>query len=200
MLFFKKSTGLEISRSGLRMVVMDGKRTRPTLVAFADQAFPPETMQFSFKEPNVTNPARFVSLVSGTHAKLLTKVTRVSVSLPDSVGRILLLDLQTRFKNRQEGMDIIRWKLKNSFPFDLDSIHFDYQTLGENEAGGMNTLVSIISKKVVTQYEELLLQSGLEPSKIDFSTFNLCRLFAERLKLADHAAFFTLHGEVLSIT
>ncbi len=199
-MFGKHALGLEISHDGLKMVVLSGKRKSPQLNAFSAHDLPGETVQFSFRELNVTNPARFVSIVRDTYFKLLTPATRVSLSLPDCLGRVMLLNLETRFKNRQEGADLIRWKLKKNFPLDIDGIHLDYQVLRDSETGGMITLVSVISKQIINQYEDLLNESGLEPVYIDFSTFNLCRFFYERLSLYDNSAFVTFFGGILSIT
>ncbi len=199
-MFTKQSLGLEISHDGLKMVVLSGNRKAPKLNAFSAHDFPDDTIQFSFRELNVTNPSRFVKTVRDTYAKLLTSATRVSLSLPDNLGRVMLLNLETRFKNRQEGADLIRWKLKKNFPLDIDSVHLDYQILRESETGGLITLVSVISKQVVNQYEDLLNESGLEPNHIDFATFNLYRFFSERLSLSENLAFVSFFGGILSIT
>jgi type IV pilus assembly protein PilM len=200
MLFHKQSLGLEIAASGLKMVIAGGKRDFPRLDSFSTGTLSAETLHCSFKELNILDTVRFTSKVRETHAKLLSKQTRVSVSLPDTVGRVMLLDLETRFKNREEGADVIRWKLKKSFPVDTDSLHLDYQVLRENEAGRIVTLVSLISTRVVTQYESVLLEAGLEPDKIDLTTFNLFRLFSKRLELAENAAVICFFEGRVSIT
>lgn len=200
MRFNKQSLGLDISSDGLKMVVTSGKREEPRLDSFSTSTFPSETMHFSFKQLNILNPARFAARIRETYIKLLNKTTLVSVSLPDSVGRVMLLDLESRFKNKEEGADIIRWKLQKNFPFDIESIHLDYQVLRENETGGMVTLVSLITRQVVNQYEELLVESGLEPNKIDLTTFNLYRLFSKRLELSENSAILSFFGGRVSIT
>jgi type IV pilus assembly protein PilM len=200
MRFNKQSLGLDISSDGLKMVVAAGKRDELRLDSFSASTFPTETIHFSFRHLNILNPARFATRLRETYIKLLNKTTRVSVSLPDSVGRVMLLDLESRFKNREEGADIIRWKLQKNFPFDIENIHLDYQILRENETGGIVTLVSLITRQVVNQYEELLTESGLEPNKIDLTTFNLYRLFSKRLELTDNAAILSFFGGRISIT
>jgi type IV pilus assembly protein PilM len=129
----------------------------------------------------------------------LTSICRVSVSLPDSSGRVVLLDLDTRFRARDEGADIIRWKLKKSFPFDISELHLDYQVLQEKDSGEVSTLVSLISRNVVNQYEELFAQAGLQSDCIDFTTFNLYRLFASRLDIVENAALMIRHWDTISI-
>jgi type IV pilus assembly protein PilM len=199
MLFARKALGLDISQEGMRFALVGGTRDLPRLDAFLTAPLPVETMRFSLREPNIINPTSFVTALREAYLRLLTPVKRVSLSLPDSIGRVLLLDLETRFKSRDEGADIIRWKLKKSLPFDIGEVHLDYQVLTEKETGEVATLVAIISRQVVTQYEDLLAEVGLEPNRIDFATFNIYNLHEHRLDLTEYVAFMAYHGRTLSI-
>jgi type IV pilus assembly protein PilM len=198
MLMSKKGLGLELSNDGLSFALAAGGKTL-RLEAGLSLPFLPGTLQFSRREPNVTNPHSFVAQVKEAHLRLLTKERSVSVSLPDATGRVVLLDLEARFKNREEGLDIIRWKLKKSLPFDISTVHLDYQTLAEKENGAVSLLVSLISRSVVTQYEELLIEAGLEPKFLDFTSFNLYRLFSPRLEMSDNGAFVTFYGGAMTV-
>jgi type IV pilus assembly protein PilM len=197
MLFSKKSLGLEICNDGARIALVEGKQDMPTLAAFGSASFPADTMRFSLREENVQNPAAFVKTIRELRLKLHTNVKQVSLSLPDSTGRVILLDVETRFKSRDEGCDIIRWKLKKNFPYDINEAHLDYQVIQEKETGEISLLVSLISRPVVLQYEELLVEAGLEPNRIDFTTFNLYSLFSQRLELAENSLLVTCHGGVI---
>jgi type IV pilus assembly protein PilM len=199
MLFSHNALGLEISRNGSRMVAISGKPHMPRLEAFFDIHYPPGTLITSFKEKNVTNPDSFVSKIREAYLKLLVRTSRISVSLPDTVGRVTLLDLETRFKTKEEGTDIIRWKLKKNLPYEINDMHLDYQVLQEKKTGEMSVLVSLISRQVVTQYEDLLTEAGLQANRIDFTTFNLYRFFSSRLESIDNAAVISWHSGVLSI-
>lgn len=199
MWFARKALGLEISSDGAKMALIGVKRNQPELKAYGVAPFPAGVVRVSPKEVNVQNPATFVATVREMYLKLLTPEKRVSVSLPDASGRVVLLDLETRFKNRDEGADIIRWKLKKTFPYDISEAHLDYQVVEETETGEISLLVSFIAKPVVHQYEELLVEAGLEPNRIDFTTFNLYRLFAQRLELAENSVVITCYGEVTSM-
>ena len=101
---------------------------------------------------------------------LLYSGTRLSVTLPDTVGRIMMLDVEGRFKSRAEGLDIIRWKLKKSMPFDVADTHLDYQQLTVRENGDMALMVALVLAPVISQYEELLVAAGFMPSRIDFKS------------------------------
>jgi len=198
MFFAKQALGLEIAADGIRFAQLTGGKT-PRLDAGMSAAFPAGTLQLSRREPNVANAPAFMSLVREAHLRLLTKEKTVSVSLPDATGRVVLLDLEARFKSREEGLDIIRWKLKKSLPFDVSQVHLDYQLLAEKENAAVSLLVSLISRPVVTQYEELLLGAGLEPKYLDFASFNLYRLFEPRLGMAENGAFVTFYGGAMTV-
>jgi type IV pilus assembly protein PilM len=199
MLFAGKTLGIEICNDGARIALVTGKRDLPGLTAYGTAAFPNDTVQFSLRETNVLNPSAFVATIREMYLKLLTKVRQVSVSLPDAAGRVVLLDVETRFKNRDEGADVIRWKLKKTFPFDINEAHLDYQVLQEKETGEMAVLCALIARPVVRQYEDLLVEAGLEPNRIDFTTFNLYSLFSGRLELADNSMLITRYGGVVGI-
>ena len=199
MLFSHKALGLEIYQDGARMVVIGGSPHMPRLEAYYPTSFPPETMKISFREENVLNPASFTAKIREAHLRLLVGISRVSVSLPDTVGRVVLLDLETRFKTKEEGTDIIRWKLKKNFPFEINEMHLDYQVMLEKKTGDISVLVSLISRLVVHQYEDLLAEAGLQPNRIDFTTFNIHRFFSSRLEHLENAALIIWHTGILSI-
>ena len=198
MLMSRKRLGMELSSEGLSFALAAGGKTL-RLEAGLTLAFTPGTLQLSRREANVADPQAFVAKVKEAHLRLLTRERSVSVSLPDATGRVMLLDLEARFKNRQEGLDIIRWKLKKSLPFDISTVHLDFQTLAERENGSISLLVSLISQAVVTQYEELLIEAGLVPKFIDFTSFNLYRLFSPRLELSDNCAFVTFYAGAMTV-
>jgi len=191
MFFAKKACGIEITHEGLAMVQAEGKRVAPVLGRYALAEFPADTVRVSFKEPNVIKPELFVKIVKDCYLRLGSSEKRVSVSLPDATGRVLVMDMETRFKNRAEGVDLIRWKLKKNFPLDISDVYLDYQILQYRETGEVSVLVGLISTQVVSQYEDLLQEAGLEPNRIDFSTLNAYRLLADRCDSSDQTAFVT---------
>jgi type IV pilus assembly protein PilM len=193
-----KALGLEISNDGLSFALAQGGKSLK-LEGGLSLPLPPGTLQLSRREPNVVNGHAFVAAVKEAHLRLLTKERTVSVSLPDAIGRVVLLELEARFKSREEGLDIIRWKLKKSLPFDISTVHLDYQLLEEKENGAVSLLVALISRPVVTQYEELLIQAGLEPKFLDFTSFNLYRLFAPRLEMSENGAFVTFYRGAMTV-
>jgi len=198
-MFSRKTIGLEISSDRVRLALVGGGRTKPVIESMQEGMFAPDTLRPSLRELNVLQQSAFVSTVRETSLKLLSKTARTSVSLPDASGRVILMDLDTRFKSREEASEIIRWKLKKNFPFDINDAHFDFQFLQERDSGDVSVLVSLICKQVLLQYEDLLVEAGLEPNRIDFSAFSLFGLFAPKLTFDENYLFVSHTPGVLSV-
>jgi type IV pilus assembly protein PilM len=199
MLFNSQSLGLEIGRDGLKFSLLSHRKDEFRLDAFAVAPLTHEMIRFSHREPIVLTPAPFVTQVRAAWHKLLTKRSRVSVSLPDACGRVMLLDLETRFRSHEEGAGIIRWKLKKHSSVDIQETHLDYQIIRQKDSGEQIALVSLIAKPVITQLEELLADAGLEPYAIDFTSFNLYRLFARRVEPTETSVLISCFGGCLGI-
>ena len=199
MLFTKTSLGVEISPSGVAFALVGGKAAAPRLERAAYAPLTAGIVRSSLREPNILDPLAFVERLQNAHNLLLHRSKRLSLTLPDSAGRIMLLDMEGRFKNRTEGLDMIRWKLKKSIPFDAADTHLDYQLLKIRENGDMALLVALASRTVVGQYEDVLTAAGFTPARIDFNSFNLYRIFDRRLALLDDCLLVFFHNNALGI-
>jgi type IV pilus assembly protein PilM len=199
MLFARKSIGVEIKPSGVAFALLGGSPSSPRLERVTSAAMAPGAMRVSLREPNIIDPQSFSDAVRGAHNLLLHNGTRLSITLPDGVGRIMMIDVEGRFKSRAEGLDIIRWKLKKNIPFDIDDTHLDYQQLKVRDNGDMALMVALVSRAVIGQYEELLVSSGFTPARIDFNSFNLYRAFEGRLALQDDVTLISFYDSTLSI-
>ncbi len=199
MFFASNPIGVEINEHGVVCVLPGGSAASPRVERVAQAAFSPFTLQVSLREQNVINPDAFVAGLKSAYSMLLCKSQRVAVSLSDATCRIMLLDLEGRFKSRGEALDLIRWKLKKSIPFDSADTKLDYQQLAVRENGDLALLVAMASRSVISQYEDLITKAGLSPARIDCNTFNICRLFDRRLSLQDDCILISFYGNTLSI-
>lgn len=198
MLLKTKAVGLEIANEGAAIALVGKHRGLPVLERCESVSFPAGTLKLSLKEPNIVDRPLVIGQLRELYARLLTNQKQVSLSLPDAAGRVMLLDLETRLKGKEEGADFIRWKLKKNLPIDISEIHLDYQILRERESGELSALVALVSRSVITQYEEIVSELGLEPIRIDFTTFNLMRLFLKMVG-GDSTAVVLWHKGVISI-
>lgn len=199
MLFSRKSMGVEINAGAAAFALLGGTTAAPRLERVSRRPFAPGTLRASLREANILEPQAFCDRLREAHALLLHNGTRLSAALPDAVGRILLMDVEGRFKNRGEALDIIRWKLKKSLPFDLADTHLDYHLLTKRPSGEMALLVTLVSRTVIGQYEDLITAAGLVPARIDLNSLSLCRAFGKRLELEGDVALISFYGSTLGI-
>jgi len=199
MLFSRTSTGIEINPGGIACALTGGSAAAPRVEKVARSPLPANTVRVSIREQNILDPESFVKSVRSAHNQLLCRNNKVSVTLPDSVGRVILLDLEGRFKSRSEALDLIRWKLKKNIPFDLADTHLDYQQLTVRENGDLALMVALVSRTVIAQYEELLTEAGLAPARIEFISFSLCRAFERQMSLNDDCIIVSLYDNALGI-
>jgi type IV pilus assembly protein PilM len=199
MLFGRKSLGVEINPSGVAFAMLSGSVSSPRLERVAYAPMAPGTLRVSLRESNILDPQAFSTALRNAHNLLLHSGTRLSITLPDAVGRIMLLDMEGRFKSRTEGLDLIRWKLKKNIPFDVNDTHLDYQLLKVRENGDMALMVALVSRAVIGQYEEQFVTAGFTPARIDFNSFNLYRAFEGRLAPQDDVTLISFYDSTLSI-
>lgn len=199
MVFSRQSAGIEIGVSGISGALLRGSVRTPHLERVALSPCAPGCLRISLREPNVLEPERFVESLRNTHNLLLAGTPRVMVSLPDAVSKIMLLDVEERFKSRAEGLDIIRWKLKKNLPFDVADAHVDYQQLQHRENGSLELLVAAVSRPVIQQYEDLILEAGLTPVAIDTTLFSMHRLFEPHLEASEACCLVYAYKKMLGI-
>lgn len=199
MIFAKKTVGVEINSAGITFSLVSGKASAPKLERISSTPFTNGIVRSSLREPNILDPNAFVDHLKSGHNLLLHNSKYLSVTLPDSVGRVILMNMEGRFKSRSEALDMIRWKLKKSIPFDISNTRLDYQLLKICENGEMALLVSIASNTVIGQYEELILSAGFIPSQIDFNSLNLHTLFEQRLNMSENCMIISFYNHALGV-
>lgn len=195
----KKAIGLEISQAGIGCALVNGSPAHPQLESIAFRPFSPDMFRFSHRDLHIQDPQLFVERIKEATTGLPLRDSRVSLVVPDATGRIMLLDLEERWKSKDEAADMIRWKLKKSLPLELSDLHLDFQVLERREEGETAVMAAIVSRRVVQQYEELLEQAGLQADRIDFTTLNLLRCFEQLVAKDPNATFFSFYDQSLGV-
>jgi type IV pilus assembly protein PilM len=199
MVFSSSSIGLEINSTGVVSALVSGSVASPRVERIAHATFAPNTLRPSLRERNIFDSVAFTEGIQSACNQLLSKSQRVTVSLPDVVSHIMLVDFEGRFKSRSEALDLIRWKLKKSIPIDAADTHLDYQQLAVRDNGDLALMVAITSRSVISQYEDAIVAAGFVPERIDCNTLSLCRLFDRRFTLQDNCVLVSFFGNTLSV-
>jgi len=198
-MFSRKSIGVSLSSDGVAFARLIGPASSPRLERVSRRSFPSGTLRFSLREKNILNAALFHETLREARNSLLCPARRVFLTLPDTVGRVLLLDVEERFRSRSEALDILRWKLKKKIPFESSEIHLDYQNLATRDSGAQVVMVVLVARSVIEQYEDALAATGIIPVRIDLDSFNLYRLFEKRLAAHDDFAIISRFASSLGM-
>jgi len=84
--------------------------------------------------------------------------------LPDFCARLTVLDFDNLPGKRDEQLGLIRFRLKRTLPFDVDSAALSFET----QPGG--AIVAAVSFEILARYEQLLRAAGFHPGLITLST------------------------------
>ena len=173
----KTSIGMEVSHNGVGAILPRMADGRITPERSQWQPLPPTTLRHSFREPQVLQPAAFIKAVGEAWGGLHLSRRRISLSLPDSAGRLMLSSLDEPGKNRNETMEMLRWKLARRLAITPEELHLDFRIIRRHEGGSCDVIAAVMFRSVIKQYEELLIEAGLQPCQISFHSLNLMRLF-----------------------
>lgn len=182
-MFRKTYLGLEVRREGLRAIAVNRRGARVALCGGQTLAFGDGVLNPVARELNICKAEQFVDAIREVLFPLANGENRVAVALPDSSGHIFLLEVDTPFKKRSEGLEIIRWKLKDLLPGTVNNTAVDYQILEERESGSKRVLASVMAKNVLLQYEELLAEAGFAAALVDFHALNFYNAYRSRIDL-----------------
>lgn len=191
--------GLEIRQHALRAVAVQRRSKNVALVGGQVLALPEAVLQPGFKVPNVSQPEQFVAALQELLGPLAKRDNRIAVALPDSAGQLFLLDLETPFKNRAEGIELLRWRLKDKLPALSSRVALDFQVLEEKESGHKRILAAVINPEVLSQYESLFEQAGYAATIIDFHSLALYNAYRTKIDLGRDFILIGVDGCQLSI-
>lgn len=156
-------------------------------------------IELSSRQPNITDARRFAELLRRTLDPLADAEQRIAVSLPDRIGRTYLVEVESAFKTRQEGVDILKWRLKGSLPAAPNLVQLDYQILERREDGRLRCAAAAIALPVLEQFEEVIQSAGRQPVQIALHSLSLYNYYRPRLDLGDEFLLITVERGLLGV-
>jgi type IV pilus assembly protein PilM len=119
----------------------------------------PGALSGSLSERNIADPQAMMDIAKDTLRRAGAKGFEVSVVIPDDSCRIAFLAVDSLTGTDEDREAFVRWKLKKSVPFDVDSAQIAYRPLGSHRGGGgkgIDIVVALSPRSIVLEYEELL--------------------------------------------
>lgn len=93
----------------------------------------------------------------------------LTLVIPDSAVRVLLLDFEALPTRAAEALPLVRFRLKKLLPFDSDDAMVSYQAMSTSKSV-VRVLAVAIPRDVLSEYETVAREAGFEPGSVLPST------------------------------
>jgi type IV pilus assembly protein PilM len=137
------------------------------------------TVVGALSEKNLPNLQAAQEIAKDTLSKAGMRGFEISVVIPDDSSRIAFITAENLTGSQEDRETFVRWKLKKTVPFDVDSAKVAYRVLGPHsgkEGKGIDVMVALSPKSIVQEYEELLEKLDLHAGLIMPSTLAVLNL------------------------
>lgn len=190
--------GVDIQPGGLYLAALKRHRSQTQLVGLRFESLE-GVLEVSSRQPNIRDARRFIEGLRRGVDALAGQEECIALSLPDRAGRIYLTEVDAPFKTHQEGIDILKWRLKSNLPAPPAQVKLDYQVLDKREDGRQSCVVAAIAQPVIEQYEDLVNEARRHAIHINFHSLNLYNYYRPRLDLGDEFILVALEHGLLSL-
>jgi type IV pilus assembly protein PilM len=157
------------------------------------QPLKPGTLAISPLKENVLDADDFSQAVRSL-ASLTRKRKEVALILPDFSTRTAIVDFDNFPSDAKEQASLVRFRLKRSVPFDVDSAALSYVAQPPVD-GKVDVVVAVSPLEIVARYEAPFRAAGLVPGMVTTSSMAALELAPE----AGLSVVAKISGNVLSI-
>ncbi len=103
---------------------------------------------------------------------------KAAVILPDHAVRVSLLDFDTLPSSAEEALQLVRFRIKKTIPFDLESAAVQYWTQPASSGRKKIDVVAVtVSHEILARYEALFRTTGFHPGEVTPSSLSALQLF-----------------------
>jgi type IV pilus assembly protein PilM len=102
----------------------------------------------------------------------------IALVIPDDAARIAFVNAETLPKNIDEQQTFLRWKLKKSVPFDVDTAQIAFRVLRAKKPAGFDIVVALSPRNIIEAYETLMERFDVQAGFVIPSTLAALALMA----------------------
>lgn len=150
---------------------------RAGLEGSAIESLPAGAVMPSAVEPNVTQPETVRAALRRVFAKLPHHGAPLALLVPDMAVRVFVLPFENLPRKADDALQLLRWRLKKSVPFDVDETTVSWMRQAGRD-GGLEVLTAIARRRILREYEELLESVDARPGVVLSSTLAALPLLA----------------------
>ena len=155
----------------------------------------PGTLSVSPLKENVVDPDEFMMAVRAiANSQAARKRKDVALILPDYCARTAVLDFDSFPSDPKEQASLVRFRMKRSVPFDIESAAVGYFAQAA-QGKKVDVVVTVAPLEIVARYESPFRAAGMNPGLVTASSLAALELAPER----GLSVFAKLTGRVLSL-
>ena len=196
-MIYRTYLGLDLQPQAMRAVALRRQGKATALVGGRLLGLDEGVLVPSFRNPNICDIDRFIDNIHEILDPLASNEDRLSLALPEQTGIFLLAEVESALKSKAEGIDVLKWQLREKLPADMN-LQLDYQILERDETGRQKVLVACMSMDVLEQYEEVINQAGYGAELIGFRSMGLFNYYRKRLDPGDSFALIQVEDSSMS--
>jgi type IV pilus assembly protein PilM len=170
------------------------------------QPFEPGTLIASPIEDNLHRPdviGRLIDKIAPQNGGS-KKRRPAAVILPDYAARVSVLDFDSFPAAPEEQLPLIKFRVKKTIPFDIDSAAVSYH-IQQGGKKNVEVVAVTVALEIIARYEALFRNAGFQPGEVTTSALAALNLYegegvAVVAKLAGHVlSVMVLAGDVLKL-
>jgi len=155
----------------------------------------PGTISVSPLRDNVVMPEELAAAVRGiAPANGNRKRRDVALILPDNCARVFVLDFDSFPSDPKEQVSLVRFRIKKSVPFDVESASVGYWAQGTGN-GQQDVVAAVAPVEIIARYEAPFRAAGMNPGFVTTSSLAMLRLVEGR----EVIVVAKLNGSVLTL-
>lgn len=124
------------------------------------------------------------------------KRRRMALILPDYAARISVLDFDSFPASPEEQLSLIRFRLKKTLPFDVDSAAVSYYAQPAAKGEKIEVVVAVVALEIIARYEALFRAMNFHPGEVTTSSLATLNLYTPQTGVA---LIVKLCGKVLTV-
>jgi type IV pilus assembly protein PilM len=140
--------------------------SRKRIASKAAAELPPHALAGSLAEKNVVDPQAVLGQLNEAAGQAgFKKGHEIGIVIPDDAARISFITAESLPASTEERAAFIRWKLKKTVPFEVDTAQIAFTIMGTRLTGenkGTDLLVALSPRTVIEEYERMIDSLGFE--------------------------------------
>jgi type IV pilus assembly protein PilM len=143
------------------------------IAAVAVEPLPSGAVVPALNDVNVADRAAVTAAVRQAIERTGAARRRAVLVIPDSAAKVSLLTFDKVPERQSDLAELIRWQTRKTVPFRIEEAQVSFAPAGSPAEEGGAFAVVLARRDIVSEYESICQEAGLQVGVVDLATFNL---------------------------